>query len=95
MALNPVALATTIKSLLLAPPIGQAPVSMVIAKVAKPDGTCEVKSVPVMGPVKMDAALAEVIANAVANGVCAHILLYAQVVGVGGGVPGPMTGKVL
>jgi hypothetical protein len=95
MALNPVALSAAIKSLLLASPIGQAPVSTVMTKVTKPDGTCEVKSVPVMGPVMLDATLAGVIANAVANGVCAHILLCAQVVGVGGGVPGPMTGKVL
>jgi hypothetical protein len=87
-------MAALIKAQLVAIPIGTAPLSSNITQTCQPDGSTETMCTPAMGPVFMDPTMADVIANAVAAGVIAHILSAGVVVGFGGGVPGPVTGKL-
>ena len=82
-----------IYALLTAKPIGSIPV-MSMVKTPKEDGTVDVKTV-VNGqtPVMLDQTMARVIADAVANGVCAQLTSAAVVIG-SSATGGPVTAKI-
>lgn len=84
------ALSAMIKAKLKAVPIGSGPLSTAIASTPGPDGTSQVVATPSPGPVFMDDKLAQVIADAVAEGVVNHLLTAAVI--TGGGTLGP--GKI-
>lgn len=85
------ALSAIIKAKLLAVPIGNGPISTAIKSTPAPDGTATVSAVPAPGPIFMDKTLAQVIADAVAEGVVTHLLTAAIVVNPPPSTPGKIT----
>lgn len=92
MPLMPTALSALIKTQLLAVPIGTAPLSTTVSQTSNPDGSTNTVCTPSMGPVFLNATLAQVIADAVANAVVAHIISAGLVVGTCS--VSPVTGKL-
>lgn len=96
MPLDPSALSASIHSLLTTVPIGVSPESTV-TPTDNPDGTRSVSVVAVMKPTFMADPMAQVIADAVAKAVVAHLKSMAMVVGVcpPGTAGGPLTAGMI
>lgn len=90
MPINATTLAREIEAALKKSPIGTFPTKTSISSAPGGDGTAAVSSTSQSSPVYMDAKLAKVIANGVAEAVVGHLLKNAVI--TGGGTLGP--GKI-